>query len=299
MSSLKQCGKYSNMKKNQINQPAVMAGSQASFSGLKRRQGFTLIELLVVISIIALLIALLLPALSKAREATRRILCGTGERQISLAMMAYADDNKGWSILVRSATPNVLHSNFNDSRSLVRYLSGNQSTDLSPTIKKILICPNSESKVFDDDYTVQGNNRVGTTYFFVAARGSRGVAEGSNDTENSFQEYNSTFNAWYGWIRPVNPRIGATYNGLYKMGPLPRENLLNVISQVGPSDQPVLSDMFGSSGGFNLTYGPANVRNNHVEGANLTFLDGHVKFINKESATKSITLYNGLAHIYF
>ncbi|MCC6579619.1 MAG: type II secretion system protein [Phycisphaeraceae bacterium] len=63
---------------------------------LSRHRGFTLIELLVVISIIALLIAMLLPALQGAREAGRRVQCQTAQRQIGLVAGMYVGDNKGW-----------------------------------------------------------------------------------------------------------------------------------------------------------------------------------------------------------
>lgn len=58
-----------------------------------RQQGFTLIELLVVISIIALLIAILLPSLDKARFTALNLQCASIERQVSLAGFFYANDN--------------------------------------------------------------------------------------------------------------------------------------------------------------------------------------------------------------
>src|SRR5436305_1969190 len=64
-------------------------------SHLRRAKAFTLVELLVVIGIIALLISILLPALSRANDAARAIKCGANLRSIGQAVVIYANQNKG------------------------------------------------------------------------------------------------------------------------------------------------------------------------------------------------------------
>ena len=60
-----------------------------------RRRAFTLVELLVVVGIIAILIAILLPALRRAREAANAVQCSSNQRQLMMAFLMFANDNKG------------------------------------------------------------------------------------------------------------------------------------------------------------------------------------------------------------
>jgi len=92
----------------------------------KTTNGFTLIELLVVISIIALLISILLPALRAAREVARQSQCLSTLRQISIAMHIYADDFDGSAPTHRTSsmgTRNTWYTN------LSPYMSGAPAAD--------------------------------------------------------------------------------------------------------------------------------------------------------------------------
>lgn len=73
-------------------------------------RGFSLIDLLVSISVIAVLIALLMPSLSGVREAARKVVCASNIRQIGLGLAMYADDHRGQLPFTKYASQSAQHS---------------------------------------------------------------------------------------------------------------------------------------------------------------------------------------------
>jgi len=84
-----------------VREPRFASISRKSEKSMKTRKPFTLIELLVVIAIIAILAAMLLPALSQAREKARAISCTNNMKQLALATIMYVDDSNGTFMVCR------------------------------------------------------------------------------------------------------------------------------------------------------------------------------------------------------
>jgi prepilin-type N-terminal cleavage/methylation domain-containing protein/prepilin-type processing-associated H-X9-DG protein len=144
-------------------------------SSRSRPSGFTLIELLVVISIIGVLIALLLPAVQRAREAARRIQCVNNLKQIGLALHSYQDAHGclpsgytyalgyqwggfGWATMI---LPGVEQKSLFNAANFDLPLWSDANTTVATTAINFYLCPSDE--------TSQGRSLVRDPYKYAMA----------------------------------------------------------------------------------------------------------------------------------
>jgi len=232
-------------------------------------KGFTLIELLVVIAIIAILAAMLLPALSKAKERAKRISCASNLKQYGLACQMYANDNS--NKLPAIPASNAGYYPWDISVGAVNGLTQNG------TQRHIYFCPS-----FKD----QDNDVLWGT---LAGGGDNPL--GYNNSGYRGTGYVNTFPSVTGGGGPVNHGVNSTNLNT---------TILTPASLGSSSDRVLLADVTVTPYGKNTeslktTYSYVNINNGflpagltgynspHVNGplalgGNLSMCDGHVEF---------------------
>jgi prepilin-type N-terminal cleavage/methylation domain-containing protein/prepilin-type processing-associated H-X9-DG protein len=239
------------------------ARGEASF-----RFAFTLIELLIVIAVIAILAALLLPALAKAKEDGRRVNCMSNLKQLQLCWQMYADDYAGqfcpndWIDTGSEGDPTI-----EDMTTVVSWCNGNARTDTNAAgIKTGLLFPYNNST---------GIYRCPSDMSTMQDADGDPIAQPRDRSYNMSQSVN-------GYPRRVDPGTGY-YVGAYqpcfaKLSSVTNPTPPGLFVFIDENENTLEDDQFGyPMPNYDYGYWWDMPSNRHNQGGNLSFADGHVE----------------------
>ncbi len=151
-----------------------------------RLKGFSLIELLVVITIVAVLLAVMLPSIAQAREMARRTLCLSNQRQYGISVTVHATDFKGYYPGILSFTQEKAGNWYDNSSHLKSWMWESNKAVAQYIPKPITVCPSADPR-FATDKNAWSSDPTGQ-YFWGATDYSLKVGFGSFHMDGSFDD---------------------------------------------------------------------------------------------------------------
>jgi len=255
-----------NRRMSNMNDESKNRTKNGRMPDMKKQQNFTLIELLIVIAIIAILAAMLLPALNKARGTAKKAACISNLRQVYLGIASYANDFGGLQPPARACSND--DSNINATQWSYILQANNYLPKFTPSGKNVLLCPSASDgeSSFNDGrgYHLPGTYQSESGYF-------------RDYSPNLF-----TWAYWDPWSATPKVSWGYTLDWI-RLGKYPSKMLV--------------ADSSGGANIYNRGDGVINVaRWRHQNGANFLYSDGRVTWFSGApvftDGTYSFTQYN-------